>query len=152
MTTFIGLGTTSVYGATQGAVAPLAKTQAVKWAKDNIQVNCLALGFIHTPLTAESLWPNPKKARMISGPDSCPPTRQRARNGVHLAAACGTGIELSHRAVHRAVDGGVLASRSMNRLTYAASKKCLEQSSMTPRHANRGWSAILTQGISHGTP
>ena len=51
-----GLGGVSVYGATKAGVAQLTKTMALEWAKDNIQVNCLAPGFMHTPLTEQGLW------------------------------------------------------------------------------------------------
>jgi gluconate 5-dehydrogenase len=37
-----GLGGVSVYGITKSGVAQLTKTMALEWAKDNIQVNCLA--------------------------------------------------------------------------------------------------------------
>lgn len=53
---FYGLGSVSVYGATKAAVSQLTRVMAVEWARDNIQVNCLAPGFILTPLTEESLW------------------------------------------------------------------------------------------------
>ncbi|GIW75885.1 MAG: hypothetical protein KatS3mg104_0948 [Phycisphaerae bacterium] len=44
-----------MYGMTKAAVAQLARTQAVEWAKDNVQVNALAPGFIRTPLTEKIL-------------------------------------------------------------------------------------------------
>jgi NAD(P)-dependent dehydrogenase (short-subunit alcohol dehydrogenase family) len=46
LTSSIGLGNISVYGATKAAVAQLTKTMAVEWALDNIQVNCIAPGFM----------------------------------------------------------------------------------------------------------
>lgn len=51
-----GLGGVSVYGATKAGLAQLTRTMALEWAKDNIQVNCLAPGFIQTPLTEQGLW------------------------------------------------------------------------------------------------
>lgn len=60
-----GLGTVSVYGATKGALVQLTKVMAVEWARDNIQVNCLAPGFTLTPLTSESLWGDETKASWI---------------------------------------------------------------------------------------
>lgn len=51
-----GLGGVSVYGATKSAVAQLTRTMALEWAANNIQVNCLAPGFMLTPLTEVGLW------------------------------------------------------------------------------------------------
>jgi hypothetical protein len=42
------------------------------------------------------------------------------------------------------------AARSMNRSTSATGMKWRATSSMTPRHANRGWSSIRTAGSSTG--
>ncbi len=50
-----GLGTISVYGLTKAAIVQLTKVQAVEWARQNVQVNCLCPGFIETELTAP-LW------------------------------------------------------------------------------------------------
>ena len=63
MTTFIGLGTVSVYGLTKAALGEMTRVMAVEWAPDNIQVNCLAPGFIITPLTEESVWGDPVRQR-----------------------------------------------------------------------------------------
>ena len=65
LTSFIGLGGVGVYGATKAAVAQLTKTMAVEWAADNIQVNCLAPGFIKTPLTEASVWGDDVKRRWL---------------------------------------------------------------------------------------
>jgi NAD(P)-dependent dehydrogenase (short-subunit alcohol dehydrogenase family) len=60
-----GLGGVGVYGASKAAVAHLTKTLAVEWARDNIQVNCLAPGFIKTPLTEGALWGDEKRKRWL---------------------------------------------------------------------------------------
>jgi NAD(P)-dependent dehydrogenase (short-subunit alcohol dehydrogenase family) len=65
MTSYVGIGNVAVYGMTKSALAQLTKTLAVEWAKDNIQVNCLAPGFIKTPLTAERVFGNPQIASWI---------------------------------------------------------------------------------------
>jgi len=65
VTCSMGLGGVSVYGATKAALAQLTKTQAVEWAKDNIQANCLAPGFMLTPLTEESIWSNPLRSQWL---------------------------------------------------------------------------------------
>ncbi len=56
VTSLDGLSDVSIYGATKAAVAQLTKTMALEWARDNIQVNCLAPGFMMTPLTEGPLW------------------------------------------------------------------------------------------------
>jgi NAD(P)-dependent dehydrogenase (short-subunit alcohol dehydrogenase family) len=58
-----GLGGVSVYGMTKAAVGQLTKTLALEWAKDNIQVNCLAPGFFFTPLTEKGIWGDPHRNR-----------------------------------------------------------------------------------------
>lgn len=63
LTCTIGLGTVSVYGLSKAGLAEMTKVMAVEWASDNIQVNCLAPGFIRTPLTEESVWGDPHKQR-----------------------------------------------------------------------------------------
>ncbi len=61
---FFALDTVSVYGLSKGAVAQLTKVQAVEWAGDNIQVNCITPGFIRTPLS-KPIWDDPKKASWL---------------------------------------------------------------------------------------
>lgn len=55
-----GLGGVSVYGAAKGAVKQLTMVMAIEWADRNIQVNCLAPGFMRTALSA-ALWADPAK-------------------------------------------------------------------------------------------
>jgi NAD(P)-dependent dehydrogenase (short-subunit alcohol dehydrogenase family) len=62
----LGLAGVSVYGATKGAVSQLTMVMAVEWARHNIQVNCLAPGFMRTALTAP-LWRDRSKARWMRG-------------------------------------------------------------------------------------
>jgi NAD(P)-dependent dehydrogenase (short-subunit alcohol dehydrogenase family) len=65
MTSSLGIGTVAVYGTTKAALAQLTKSMAVEWARDNIQVNCLAPGWIVTPLTEKGLFGDPIKKRWI---------------------------------------------------------------------------------------
>ena len=48
VTSHIGLANLSVYGITKSAVPQLARTMALEWARKNIQVNCVAPGFVQT--------------------------------------------------------------------------------------------------------
>ena len=111
LTSFIGLGGTSVYGMSKAALAQLAKTQAVEWAKDNVQVNCLAPGFIATPLTEGPLFGDPKRRDWILGRI---PAKRPGRPDDMVAAVlfmCGPGSSyLTGQTI--AVDGGVLAGGS----------------------------------------
>ena len=47
--------TGSIYGMTKAAIKQLTKNLAVEWAGDGLRVNCIAPGFIATPLTANLL-------------------------------------------------------------------------------------------------
>lgn len=64
-TIFFGLGTTSVYGATKAGLAALTRTMAVEWARDNIQVNCIAPGYFPTPLSDKSVWADDYKSHWL---------------------------------------------------------------------------------------
>jgi 2-deoxy-D-gluconate 3-dehydrogenase len=111
LTSSMALAGTSVYGMTKGALAQLAKTQAVEWAADNIQVNCLAPGFILTPLTEEPLWGDPKKKQWMLGriPAKRPGTPDEMVATVLLLAGPGSSY-LTGQTI--TVDGGVLAGGS----------------------------------------
>lgn len=54
-TTFTGIPYVSVYAMTKGAVGQLTKVLAAEWAQYNIQVNCIAPGFILTDLN-RAMW------------------------------------------------------------------------------------------------
>jgi gluconate 5-dehydrogenase len=43
----------------------VTKTMAVEWARDNIQVNCIAPGFMRTPLTEEYFWKDPYRRQWL---------------------------------------------------------------------------------------
>lgn len=65
MTSLLGFANLSIYGMTKSALAQVTKTMAIEWAADNIQVNCVAPGFIHTPLTEEYYWKDPHRSRWM---------------------------------------------------------------------------------------
>ena len=85
LTSSIALGGTSVYGVTKAALAQLAKTQAVEWAGDNIQVNCLAPGFILTPLTDAPLWQDERRRAWLLGRI---PAKRPANRGTWSPRCC----------------------------------------------------------------
>jgi gluconate 5-dehydrogenase len=64
MNVHYALESVSVYGTTKGAVTQLTKVQAVEWAGDNIQVNCITPGYIRTPLS-EPIWSDPKRSAWL---------------------------------------------------------------------------------------
>ncbi len=61
----IGVADISVYGATKAGLAELTRCMAVEWAVHNITVNCLAPGFIMTPLTETGIWGNEQRSKWI---------------------------------------------------------------------------------------
>ena len=62
----IGLAGVSVYGATKAAISQVTMVMAVEWARHNIQVNCIAPGFIRTPLV-EPLFRDRRRAAWMRG-------------------------------------------------------------------------------------
>lgn len=103
-----GLGGVSIYGTTKAAVAHLSKTLAVEWARDNIQVNCLAPGFIITPLTEKALWGDPKRRRwMLSHIPARRPGQPEELVGTTLLLASPASDYLTGQTI--TVDGGFLA-------------------------------------------
>ncbi len=52
MTSVFGSDWVAAYSASKGGVVQLTKSLAVAWAGDNIQVNAILPGWIHTDLTA----------------------------------------------------------------------------------------------------
>jgi 2-deoxy-D-gluconate 3-dehydrogenase len=65
LTSLTGIGGVGVYGMSKMGMASLTRTLAVEWARDNIQVNCIAPGFIKTPLTAQGVWADPVRKKWI---------------------------------------------------------------------------------------
>jgi gluconate 5-dehydrogenase len=106
-----GLGGVSVYGATKAAIAQLTKTMALEWAKDNIQVNCLAPGFIMTPLTEQGLWGDAHRKQWLL--DRIParrPGKPEELLGVALLLASDASSYITGQIIN--VDGGYLAGGS----------------------------------------
>ena len=111
MTSYIGLGNVAVYGMTKSAIAQLAKTLAVEWAKDNIQVNCLCPGFIVTPLTEAGMFSDTKKVNwLLSRIPAHRPGTPDDLIGTALLLASPASAYITGQLI--AIDGGFLAGGS----------------------------------------
>jgi len=64
--TLSGLPFMSVYAITKGAIGQLTKSLAAEWAQYNIQVNCIAPGFILTDLNRD-MWRPPEMREWAKG-------------------------------------------------------------------------------------
>jgi NAD(P)-dependent dehydrogenase (short-subunit alcohol dehydrogenase family) len=66
-----GMPYLTVYAITKGALAQLTMTLAAEWGRDNIQVNCIAPGFIVTALNRE-MWQREDMKEWVSGVQANP--------------------------------------------------------------------------------
>jgi 2-deoxy-D-gluconate 3-dehydrogenase len=66
MTSIFGVDWASAYGASKGGVVQLARSLAVAWAKDNIQVNTILPGWITTGLTSQLQAQFPERHSLVS--------------------------------------------------------------------------------------
>ena len=66
MTSVFGSDWVASYSASKGGVVQLTKSLAVAWARDNIQVNAILPGWIHTDLTAPIKDRFPERYRSIT--------------------------------------------------------------------------------------
>ncbi len=109
---FYSLHDVSVYGLTKGAIAQLTRTMAVEWARDNVQVNCIAPGFMRTPLSAP-VWADAHRAAWLT--ERIPMRRPGEPDelvGMVLLMASNASSYLTGVTVN--IDGGVLAGGSWN--------------------------------------
>lgn len=104
---FQGLPEVGVYGPAKAALEQLTKVQAIEWAPWNIRVNCLAPGFINTPLT-KSLQADPARSSWIRGRVPLARFGQPSElMGVTLLLASAAGSFLTGQTIY--VDGGFTA-------------------------------------------
>ena len=66
MTSIFGSDWVASYSASKGGVVQLTKSLAVAWAGDNIQVNAILPGWIHTDLTAPIRERSPERYASIT--------------------------------------------------------------------------------------
>ena len=66
-----GLPYLSVYAISKGALAQMTKCLAAEWGRHNIQVNCIAPGFIITDLNRD-MWQSPEMLDWLKGSQANP--------------------------------------------------------------------------------
>ena len=71
MMSVLGLPYLSVYAITKSALAGLTRTLAAEWGRHNIQVNCIAPGFILTDLN-RAMWQEPAMHQWLQGAQANP--------------------------------------------------------------------------------
>ncbi len=71
LTSMTGLPYVSVYTITKAALAGLTRALAAEWGRHNIQVNCIAPGFILTDLNRD-MWQAPEMASWLKGSQAAP--------------------------------------------------------------------------------
>jgi NAD(P)-dependent dehydrogenase (short-subunit alcohol dehydrogenase family) len=100
----LGLPYLSVYAMTKSALAGLTRSLAAEWGRHNIQVNCIAPGFILTDLNRE-MWQASEMRTWLAG-SQANPRMGTAEDIAPLAAfLCGPGADYITGQVI-AVDGG----------------------------------------------
>lgn len=67
----IGLPYMSIYAMTKGAILQLARALAAEWGRENIQVNCIAPGFIETDLN-RAMWQAPEMREWLNASQAIP--------------------------------------------------------------------------------
>lgn len=67
----LGLPYLTVYAMTKAGLAGLTRTQAAEWGRANVQVNCIAPGFILTDLNRQ-MWQDPVMHNWLKGAQANP--------------------------------------------------------------------------------
>lgn len=71
LSSVIGIPYISIYGSSKGALAEWTRCLAAEWGQYNIQVNCIAPGFILTDLNRET-WQDENLQRWLQDNQPCP--------------------------------------------------------------------------------
>jgi NAD(P)-dependent dehydrogenase (short-subunit alcohol dehydrogenase family) len=66
LASFVGLPYLSVYAMTKGAIAQMTRALAAEWGRYNIQVNCIAPGFVITDLNRK-MWQSEEMRAWLRG-------------------------------------------------------------------------------------
>jgi gluconate 5-dehydrogenase len=69
----LGLPYLTIYAITKSALAGLTRTLAAEWGRHNIQVNCIAPGFIITDLNRK-MWESPVMQQWLKNAQASPRT------------------------------------------------------------------------------
>lgn len=65
-TSFVAMTNVSAYAATKGGVLQMTKAFSNEWAQHGIQVNCIAPGYIRTPLSLKLVEQYPEMEKYIT--------------------------------------------------------------------------------------
>jgi gluconate 5-dehydrogenase len=100
----LGLPYLTVYAMTKSALAGLTRSLAAEWGKHNIQVNCIAPGFILTDLNRQ-MWQSPDLRNWLAASQANPRLGTPADIAPMAAFLCGPGADYITGQVI-AIDGG----------------------------------------------
>jgi gluconate 5-dehydrogenase len=100
----LGLPYLSVYAITKSALAGLTRVLAAEWGRHNIQVNCIAPGFILTELNRQ-MWQSPEMKTWLAGAQANPRMGTPEDIAPMAAFLCGHGADYITGQVI-AIDGG----------------------------------------------
>jgi NAD(P)-dependent dehydrogenase (short-subunit alcohol dehydrogenase family) len=100
----LGLPYLTVYAMTKSALAGLTRSLAAEWGRHNIQVNCIAPGFILTDLNRQ-MWQSPDLRNWLAGSQANPRLGTPEDIAPMAAFLCGPGADYITGQVI-AIDGG----------------------------------------------
>ena len=100
----LGLPYLTVYAMTKSALAGLTRSLAAEWGRHNIQVNCIAPGFILTDLNRQ-MWQSPELKNWLTGAQANPRMGTPEDIAPMAAFLCGPGADYITGQVI-AIDGG----------------------------------------------
>jgi gluconate 5-dehydrogenase len=100
----LGLPYLTVYGMTKSALAGLTRSLAAEWGRHNIQVNCIAPGFILTDLNRQ-MWQSPDLKNWLAASQANPRLGTPADIAPMAAFLCGPGADYITGQII-AIDGG----------------------------------------------
>jgi NAD(P)-dependent dehydrogenase (short-subunit alcohol dehydrogenase family) len=106
----LGLPYLSVYAMTKSAMAGLTRALAAEWGRHNIQVNCIAPGFILTDLNRK-MWESPELKNWLAGAQANPRMGTPEDIAPMAAFLCGPGADYITGQVI-AIDGGYTTTAS----------------------------------------